>query len=75
MAYVIKDNLPDCIIQPTGRFTRQNALRHFLGLVSHLSENGYWFKVCLRDEKEKPLRGTIQVEISGFYHYVELYKE
>lgn len=75
MAYIIKDNLPDGIINKTSGFTRRNALKHFLGLVNFLNDNSYWLKVYLRDEKEKPLRGQIKVEIDGFYYYVELYKE
>ena len=75
MAYIIKNNLPDGIIKPTGQFTRPNALRHFLGLVHFLNENEYWFKVYLREEKGKPLRGQIKVEVDGFYYYIELYQE
>ena len=73
--YVIKNNLPDGIIKPTGEFTRQNALKHFLGLVNYLNDHSYWFKVYLRDEKGKQLRGQIKVEVDGFYYYVELYKK
>lgn len=73
--YVIKNNLPNGIIKPTGEFARQNALKHFLGLVNYLNDHNYWFKVYLRDEKGKQLRGQIKVEVDGFYYYVELYNE
>lgn len=75
MAYVIKNNLPDGIIKPTGEFTRRNAMKHFIGLVNYLNDNSYWFKVLLRDEKGKPLRGQIKVEVDGFYYYIELYED
>lgn len=70
--YVIKNNLPDGIITPTGIMSETDARRHFFGLVNYLTENGYPAKVTFRT---RPLRGTIQVEIGGFYYYVELYKE
>lgn len=72
MKYIIKNNLPDGIIKPTGEFTRSNALRHFIGLVNYLNTHSYWITVFLRDDKNKPLRGTIKVDVDGFYYYVEL---
>ena len=72
MKYVIKNNLPDGIIKPTGEFTRRNALQHFLGLVNFFETNNYFVKVILRDERNKPLRGTIRVEVDNFYYYIEL---
>ena len=73
--YIIKNNLPKKIIADTGEMTKRKAARFFLGLVNHLSTNDYKIKVVFRNEKGKDLRGTIQVEIDGFYYYVELYKE
>lgn len=70
--YVIKNNLPDGTITPTGEFTRKNAVNHFIGLVNFLTQNGYEITTFLRNEREKPLRGTIKVEVDGFYYYVEL---
>ena len=73
MKYVIKNNLPDGIINPIfGSFTRQNASLYFMGLVSHLTNNGYSIAHYLRNEQNKPLRGTIKVEVDGFYYYIEL---
>ena len=73
--YVIKNNLPTNIIHNTGKMNRKEAATHFIGLVYHLNVNNYKMKVVFRNEKGKDLRGTIQVEIDGFYYYVELYKE
>ena len=73
MKYIIKNNLPDGIINPIfGSFTRRNASLYFMGLVSHLTNNGYSINHYLRNEQNKPLRGTIRVEVDGFYYYIEL---
>ena len=73
MKYIIKNNLPDGIINPIfGSFTRQNASLYFMGLVSHLTNNGYSINHYLRNEQNNPLRGTIRVEVDGFYYYIEL---
>lgn len=72
--YVIKNNLPEGIINPTGVFPiRRNAAEHFMGLYNHLVCNGYGVKVFLRNEIDKPLRGQIRVEVDGFYYYIELF--
>lgn len=73
MKYVIKNNLPDGIIKPTGYFNRKSALNHFLGLINHLTTNGYEIKTYVRNERNNPLRGTIRVAVDGFYYYVEMY--
>lgn len=70
--YVIKNNLPDGIIKPTGEFTAFAAIQHFMGLVSFFINNGYETTHYLRNEVNKPLRGTIEVSVDGFYYYVEL---
>ena len=72
--YSFRNNLPSGIINPVGNMNRKNAAQHFIGLVNHLSTNNYPTKVVLRNERNKPLRGTIQVEIDGFFYYIELYK-
>lgn len=73
MKYVIKHNLPDGIIKPCdGTFTGCGAIQHFMGLVSFFINNGYETSHFLRNETNKPLRGTIEVNVDGFYYYVEL---
>ena len=72
--YFIKNNLPDGIITPTGKFTRTNAFQHFVGLIHFLGNNGFLFKVFLRDEEGKDLRGQIKAEVDGFFYYIELYR-
>lgn len=73
MKYVIKDNLPKGIINPTGEFTRKNAVEYFINLINYLNTNGYEIKTYLRNEAKNPLRGTIKVLVDGFYYYVELF--
>lgn len=70
--YIIKHNLPEGIIKPTGEFTAYAAVQHFMGLVSFFINNGYETTHYLRNEANKPLRGTIEVEVDKFYYYVEL---
>ena len=72
--YIIKNNLPYGIITETGLMNKKDAARHFLGLVYHLNVNDYQTKVTFRNKSGVDLRGTIQVDIDGFYYYVELYK-
>ncbi len=72
--YRIKNNLPGKIVSDTEDMTKVKASRFFLGLVNHLSTNDYKIKVVFRNEVGKDLRGTIQVEIDGFFYYVELFK-
>ena len=70
--YVFKNNLPQGILVQTGKFSRSNAVHYFMGLVSHFNNNGYPTKHYLRNERNKPLRGTIRVEVDNFYYYIEL---
>jgi len=48
------------------------AASDFHSLSRQFEARGYNIKTIFRNN---PLRGTIQVEIDGFYYYVELYKE
>ena len=73
--YIFKNNLPKKIQIQTSAFCRSNAVHYFMGLVSYLNNNGYPTKHFLRNEREKPLRGTIKVDVDGFYHYVELLRQ
>lgn len=72
MKYVIKNNLPKGNGHTQDEFTSAKMARKaFLRMAEELADRWY-IKVSYR---EKPLRGTIQVEIDGFYYYVELYTE
>ena len=74
--YIVKNNLPEGIVQNgslTGK-SRYMAVRRFLTIANQLNASGYNTKMNLRNKKDKPARGTIQVEIDGFYYYVELFK-
>lgn len=51
---------------------RQMAESDFFALQSQFEASGY--KVSTRYRNE-PLRGSIEVEVDGFYYHVELYKE
>lgn len=76
MAYVIKNNLPT----ETDGFkvdrwkSREEAVAAFWEDYKILSEK-YETEMHLRNENFSDARGTIQVLVDGFYHYIELYKE
>ena len=69
--YIIKNNLPFDFPTLLAWKDERAARAYFLDTAKTLAKN-YQTKVVFRTE---PLRGTIQVEIDGFYYYVELYKE
>ena len=77
--YVIKNNLPDCgerdyiQVKYKRHIDRYDARKAFFEISESLSYM-YSTKITFRNKRNKPLRGTIQVEIDGFYYYVELYK-
>lgn len=70
MKYEIKCNAPhfEC-----HRLYSQDstAKRGFFSLQHKFEAHGYDVKTFFRSS---PLRGQIQVEIDGFYYYVELFK-
>lgn len=69
--YIIKNNLPtESDHTPDVWQTEEEAMIVFGNTVGILRAK-YPTKVVFRN---KPLRGTIQVEIDGFFYYVELYK-
>ena len=69
--YIIKNNLPNDIPSPIYKRTAKEARQEFMDIAKTLSEKCPT-KMTFRT---RLLRGTIQVEIDGFYYYVELYKE
>lgn len=71
--YIIKNNLPLGITDfRTSEWNNAKQAKWFFNYLETLLSDKYTTKVVFRT---KPLRGTIQVEIDGFYYYVELYKE
>lgn len=80
LKYIIKNNLPesdDADVQAVKiwcdkELSRKEAQRLFFQIVKALTN--YPVKVFFRKEKEKPMRGQIQVEVDGFFYYVELFK-
>lgn len=80
LKYIIKNNLPESDDADVSviklwcnkELSRKEAQRLFFQIVKALTN--YSVKVFFRKEKEKPMRGQIQVEVDGFYYYVELFK-
>lgn len=54
-----------------GQFAMEMAKNDFFSLQSQFEARGYNVKTFFRNS---PMRGRIQVEIDGFYYYVELFK-
>lgn len=71
--YIIKNNLPKAKMHLTEYGTRDDALKCFWGTYSRLKKR-FPTSITLRNEFGSSARGTIKVEIDGFYYYVELYK-
>lgn len=71
MAYIIKNNLPKDGYKTVRREGEEKAKESFMDMQAELAKK-YSVKAVFRN---KPLRGRIQVEVDGFYYYVELYKE
>lgn len=73
LMYIIKNNLPKAKMHLTEYGTRDDALKNFWGTYSRLRIK-FPTSIVLRNEFGSSARGTIKVEIDGFYYYVELYK-
>ena len=71
MEYIIKNNLPaqEGISQVRVWNREEAAQEDFNDILIALSRR-HFVKTFFRN---KPLRGQIQVEIDGFYYYVELF--
>ena len=72
MKYIIKHNMPVKYMEEYVEYPTHRAARMAFLATAIVMADKYYIKVTYR---EKPLRGTIQVQIDGFYYYVELYKE
>lgn len=71
--YIIKNNLPKAKQHLTECETRDDALKRFWGTYSRMKKR-FPTSITMRNEFGSSARGTIKVEIDGFYYYVELYK-
>ena len=72
MKYIIKNNLPTESVHTPIVWKTERAAQEEFNDIAILLTRKYPTKVVFRN---KPIRGTIQVEIDGFYYYVELYTE
>ena len=72
--YIIKNNLPtEHLAKVQGFESKSEAKESFINTYSIFSAL-HPCKMFIRDERDMVLRGTIQVEIDGFYYYFELYE-
>lgn len=73
--YHLKCNVPEFEVHKgynESEDGKKLAISDFQSLQRQFAAKGYKLMVCFTN---KPLRGTIQVEVDGFYYYLELYKE
>lgn len=74
--FTVKHNIPTKTFLPEERFShKRDALNRFRLIEKWCIKMGFPVKSYLRDTKDNPLRATLQAEIDGFTHYVELYKQ
>ena len=69
--YIIKNNLPTESVHTPSVWKTAEAAQEDFNDIAVLLTRKYHTKIFFRTE---PLRGRIQVEIDGFFYYVELYK-
>lgn len=74
MEYVIKMNLPKMEVSGYRLKTRMRAINCFMRIYNKLLEQEGFVTIFIRNKRGEALRGTIKVEIDGFYYYVELYR-
>lgn len=73
--YIVKTNY-QMAMHDVVEFTRKrDAMRRFTRFQRFFEKNKLPYKLFIRNDGIKPLRGRIQVEYGGFYYYVELYKK
>lgn len=74
MKYELKCNAPrfECHREYDDQDTI--AKSDFFSLQSQLEARGYSIRTYFRNVPDKPLRGHIEVEVDGFFYYVELFK-
>ena len=70
--YIIKHNIPSCPLDAKVEWKTKKAAKDDFMEIADIASAHYPTKVIFRNN---PLRGTFQIEVDGFYYYVELYKE
>jgi len=72
--WTIKENLPMGMLG-FGKINYESKVRAknaFVFMFEKLSKK-HSCKMFFRDTADKPMRGQLQVEVNGFYYYVELF--
>ena len=62
----------------TQSFSRKrDAVKVFAGFQRMCDNEELPYKLFMRDDKtrRKPIRGRLQVQVDGFFYYVELFKQ
>ena len=72
--YIIKNNLPTDHLKHVQEFGGKKEAKESFIYTYQVFSALHPCKMYIRDEKGMTLRGTIQIEIGGFFYYVELFK-
>jgi hypothetical protein len=73
--YIVKTNYPMAMHDVAEFKRKRDAMRRFARFQRFFDKNRNPYKLFIRNDGKKPLRGRIQVEYGGFYYYVELFKK
>ena len=72
MAYIIKNNLPTESTHVPDVYEKAKDAKDSFAQIIKILKKKYRMEIFFR---KRPLRGRLQVEIDGFYYYVELFKK
>ena len=73
--YYVKTNYPMAMHNKAEFRRKRDAMRRFARFQRFFDKNRNPYKLFIRNDGVKPIRGRIQVEYAGFFYYVELNKE
>lgn len=77
MKYIVKHNIPHFPHKEMkyAEKDKESALFLFRFLENKAIKAGYPVKSFVRENENKPLRATLQVEVDNFMYYAELYAQ
>lgn len=74
MKYIVKHNIPNIPYKNVSEYDiKEEAMFTFDHIRIKCMGRGYSVKCFIRDDKNKPLRATLNVEVDNFTYYTELY--
>ena len=72
--FIVKHNIPNIPYENLLRYeSKEEALFTFDHIRIKCMGRGFSVKCFIRDDKNKPLRATLHVEVDNFTYYAELF--